>query len=62
LARSDRKIEEQRWDDPLAFSAAWSERNRFMVDLFVRKVDDAADASFSEYGCGPHATFAAEVK
>lgn len=33
-----------------------------MLDLFDRTVDGATDVSFSEYGCGPHAPFAAEVR
>jgi hypothetical protein len=51
----------QRWFDTTAYAADWGTRNADMLALFDGVVDNASTMSFSEYGCGPHAPFTAEV-
>lgn len=50
-----------RWFDKAAYATNWGSRNADMLALFDRAVENASAMSFSEYGCGPHSPFAAEV-
>ncbi len=56
-----RKLLPERWSDPAAYGAGWSERNERLLALAEGALPEPAGLDFSEYGCGPHAPFAAAV-